>query len=96
MGRRQFTLEDQGNVNLGIQVKKYPDGTIHLNQPHIINSIINDLHLQENTNPQETPTLSTCILHMDADGEDMKPEFHYHSVIGKLNFLEKLTRPNIS
>ena len=26
----------------------------------------------------------------------MQPEFHYHSVIGKLNFLEKSTRPDIS
>ena len=77
-------------------MKKYPDGTIHLNQPQLINSILNYLHLQDNTSPQETHTLSTCILHKDADGEDMKPEFHYHSVIGKLNFLEKLTGPNIS
>ena len=98
MGGRQFTLEDQGNVKdfLGIQVKKYPDGTIHLNDPQLFDLILNDLHLQENSYPKETPTLSTHILHKDADGEDMKPEFHYHSIIGKLNFLEKLTRPYIS
>ena len=36
------------------------------------------------------------MLHNDADGPDMMPDFHFHSVIGKLNFLEKSTRPDIS
>ena len=47
----EFTVEDQDNVNdfLGIQVKKHDDGTIHLLQLQLINSILKDLHLQDNT-----------------------------------------------
>ena len=34
--------------------------------------------------------------HKDSDGPEITPDFHYHSVIGKLNFLEKSTHPDIS
>ena len=30
------------------------------------------------------------------DGDEGEPEFNYQSVIGKLNFLEKSTRPDCS
>ena len=61
MGGRKFTVEDQADVNdfLGIQVKKYDNGNIHLTQLQLINSMLNDLHLQENTNTCDTPALST-------------------------------------
>ena len=42
------------------------------------------------------PAVTTSLLHKDTDGPDMPPDFHYRSVIGKLNFLEKSTRPDIS
>ena len=48
------------------------------------------------SNPKNTPSITTKLLHKDAEGSDMNPEFHYHSVIGKLNFLEKSNRPDIS
>ena len=42
------------------------------------------------------PAVPTNLLHKDIEGKGMTPEFHYRSVIGKLNFLEKSTRPDIS
>ena len=50
-------MEDQGNVTdfLGIQVKKHDDSTIWLTQLQLINSILKDLHLQDNTNTCDTP-----------------------------------------
>ena len=42
------------------------------------------------------PTVTTTLRHKDTDGPDMQPEFHYRSVIGKLNILEKSTRLDIS
>ena len=65
-------------------------------QPQLINSIIQDLHLQSRSNLKTTPTFTTKLLHKDTNGPDMAPDFHYRSVIGKLNFLEKSTRPDIS
>ena len=95
---RQFTVDDQGDVGdfLGIQVQKQDNGLILLMQPQLIDSIIKDLHLQTSSNSKKTPSVTTSLLHKDADGPPMTPDFHYRSVIGKLNFLEKSTHPDIS
>ena len=95
---QQFTVDDQGDVGdfLGIQIQRQADGSIHLSQPQLIDSIIKDLHLQPGSNPKSTPAVTSMLLHKDTDGPDMQPDFHYRSVIGKLNFLEKSTRPDIS
>ena len=94
----RFTVDDQGDIGdfLGIQVQKLSDGTIQLTQPQLIDSIIIDLHLQSGSNTKKTPAVPTNLLHKDTEGEEMMAEFHYRSVIGKLNFLEKSTRPDIS
>ena len=95
---QNFTLDDQGEVGdfLGIQIQKLDNGSIILTQPQLIDSIIQDLHLQSGSNPKNRPSITTKLLHKDADSPDMTPDFQYRSVIGKLNFLEKLTRPDIS
>ena len=95
---QNFTIDDQGEVGdfLGIQIQKLADGSIVLTQPHLIDSFIQDLHLQNGSNTKTTPAITSKVLHKDADGTNMTPEFHYRSVIGKLNFLEKSTRPDIS
>ena len=67
-----------------------------LTQPQLIDSIIKDLHLQSSSNSKKTPSVMTSLLHKDADGPEMTPELYYRSVIGKLNFLEKSTHPDIS
>ena len=95
----RFNMEDQGTVNdfLGIQVKHKQNGEITLTQPQLIASILNDLHLNKNNvNTRKTPSLSTILLHKDANGQPMTNEFNYRSVIGKLNFLEKSTHPDIA
>ena len=95
---QNFTLDDQAEVGdfLGIQIQNLDDRSIILTQPQLIDSIMHDLHLQSGSNPKTTPSITTKLLHKDAEGPDMNPEFHYCSVIGKLNFLEKSTRPDIS
>ena len=67
-----------------------------LMQPQLIDSIIKDLHLQSGSNAKKTPSITTSLLHKDTNGPEMTPDFHYRSIIGKLNFLEKSTHPNIS
>lgn len=42
------------------------------------------------------PAFKTVILHKDAKGKDFDKSFHYHSVLGKLNYLEKSMRPEIA
>ena len=95
---QQFTVDDQVDVAdfLGIQIKRETDGSIHFSQPQLIDSIIQDLHLQPGSNPKSTPSVTSALLHKDTDGPDMQQEFHYRSVIGKVNFLEKSTKLDIS
>ena len=95
---QKFTIDDPGEIGdfLGIQIQKLDDGSIMLTQPQLIDSIIHDLHLQSRSNPKTTAAVTTQLLHKDTDGPDMAPDFHYRSDIGKLNFLEKSTQPDIS
>ena len=72
------------------------DKTITLNQPQLIDSILKDMKFRSNTKEKDTPALSSVILQKDTQGKPFNNDFHYQRVIGKLNFLEKPTQPDIS
>jgi hypothetical protein len=93
-----FTIEDQGDLNdyLGIKINKRNDGTMELTQPQIIASILEDLNFQANTRIADTPALVGEVLQRDEDGPSAAHDVPYSKIVGKLNFLEKSTRPDIS
>ena len=93
-----FKLTDEGNISdyLGIKVTKLPDGRISLTQPHLIDIIIADLNFADNTKAKEIPAISSHILQRDLDGDPFEEHWDFRSIIGKLNFLEKSTRPDIA
>ena len=95
---KNFEIDDQGDVSdfLGVEVTHLKNGSNKLTQPHLIDMSLKDLHLQENTKAKLNPEISSQILRPNVDGEDMGEAFQYRSVIGKLNFLEKSTRIDIS
>ena len=67
----RFNMEDQGTVNdfLGMQVKYNKNGEIILTQPHLIASILSNLHLQsDKVIICKTTCLSTVLLHKDPGG----------------------------
>ena len=68
---------------------------VTLTLPQLIDSILKDLHLQHNMITKTTPAMSTVLLHKDVDCSDMSPEFHFRSIIRKLNFLKKSTRVDL-
>jgi hypothetical protein len=94
------TLEDY----LGVQVKHRKDGTIYLSQPHLIDSILQDLGFldergslrERKTSTRATPAQTTRLIGPDPEGKPFTHDWNYRSVIGKLNFLEKSTRPDIA
>ena len=91
-----FDVEDQGDLNdyLGVKVEHLSDGRIKFTQPHLIDQILEDLHLtQPGTKTTPTPALLTKVLQPDDDGRPFDGNFHYRSVIGKLNFLENQHAP---
>ena len=93
-----FTMQDEGDIldYLGIKVTKLPNGTIKLVQPQLINLILQDLNYAENTKSEPTPAPSSVILQQDLDGAKFDEHWDYQLVIGKLNFLEKSTQPDIA
>ena len=93
-----FDMTDEGDISdyLGIQVHQLPNGVITLTQPHLITAIIDDLKFVENTKSKDIPSLSSTILQRDEDGPAFNEHWDYWSMIGKLNFLEKSTRPDIA
>jgi hypothetical protein len=57
-----------------------------MTQPQLIDSIISELHFQDNTKEQDTPALSEKILQRGENGQAAEGDFDYRRVIGKLNF----------
>ena len=96
--RAGLDIEDKGNIEdyLGLNVEEQDNGNINLTQPKIIDSIINDVQIVNNTAPQQTLTLSTKIIHHNAASPPFDEHFIYQAVVGKLKFLEKITRPDIA
>jgi hypothetical protein len=99
-----FNIEDQGELSdyLGIKIERKEDGTLVWTQPTLIQSILRDLKLEgDNLKNQPKvrtiPASSTVALtdHKDSADHNSK-EFEYRHVIGKLLYLEKSTRPDIS
>ncbi len=97
--KKKFEIEEEGDIGdyLGIQIQRNEDGSMVLTQPQLIQSILEDLGLQAaNVKGRTTPALKTVLIHKDDGGKPHDNSFHYRSVIGKLNFLEKSTRPEIA
>jgi hypothetical protein len=104
----KFDVQDEGQIEdfLGVRIRQGEDGTIEMTQPHLIDQILQDLKLIDkpgaNGNGRyapkalDTPATSTTILERDPDGEAHSAEWSYRSVVGKLNYLEKSTRPDIA
>ena len=72
-------MEDEGQVNdfLWIKVHQQANRTILLLLAHLIDSILQDLHFQDNTNECTTPALSTQVPHKDKNGAPMIADFNY-------------------
>ena len=92
-------VTEEGDLEdfLGVNIDKLDDDTYHLTQPQLIDQILEDLHLNnENVTEKDTPACSSNILHSFPDSEPFDNHFHYRSVVGKLNYLEKSSRPDIA
>jgi hypothetical protein len=92
-----LTVEGDISDFLGVKIDYKEDGTIHLTQPHLIDSILKELHLaRPDTKSKSTPAAASKMLSRHPDSADFDNHFHYRKVIGKLNYLEKSTRPDIA
>jgi hypothetical protein len=101
---KMFKTEDQGELSdyVGIKIERKPDGTMEWTQPPLIHSILHDLKLEgeglkNQPKVRTIPASSTVVLtdHQGSPSHNPK-EYNYRKVIGKLLYLEKSTRPDIS
>ena len=94
-----FKITDEGTLAdyLGVKIRRDEQGNMTLTQEHMIESILNDLGIDEKSGkPKTTPAMPSKLLTRDLDGEDFKRQWDYRSVVGKLNYLEKCTRPDLA
>jgi hypothetical protein len=92
-----ITVEGDLQDFLGVNIERKDDGTIHLTQPHLIDKILKDLRLDgDDVTAKVTPASSSQLLSRHSDSEEFDGSFNFKSVIGKLNYLEKSTRSDIS
>jgi hypothetical protein len=92
-------ITSEGSIEdfLGINIERKSDGSFVLTQKRLIDSILHDLGLDRgNVTPKQTPTSSSKILSKHPSSPIFDGHFHYRSVIGKLNYLEKSTRPDLA
>jgi len=100
--QRSFDITMEGTIEdfLGVKFESRSNGTFSLSQPQLIDSILKDLGLIDGrlkrAKPKRTPARTSLILQQDTDRLKHTASWDYHSVIGKLNFLEKSMRPDIS
>jgi len=91
-------ITDEGDVAdfLGVHIER-KDGEFHLTQPKLIESILEELHLQgENVLTKDIPMASSKLLSRHPKSPDFDQHFNYRRIVGKLNFLEQSTRGDIS
>ena len=92
-------VTEEGDIEdfLGVNIDRVDDDTYHLSQPHLIEQILRDLNLDgENVQTKETPSPLSRVLGAHKSSAEFDGHFHYRSVIGKLNYLEKCSRPDIA
>ncbi|KAI2496051.1 hypothetical protein MHU86_18472 [Fragilaria crotonensis] len=95
--RLAITVEGDLADFLGVNIERKDDGTIHLTQPHLIGQILDDLRMNDDSvKPRTTPAASSKLLTRHSGSSAFDNSFNYRSVVGKLNYLEKATRSDIS
>ena len=73
-----FLLQDEGDVSalLGVQIKKDPvTRTITFTQPSLLQQILQDVGIEEQSNRKDTPV--DPILHADTDGPDSTETWNF-------------------
>ncbi len=92
----KLSIEDQGHLAdyVGVSIKKLKNGIIELTQWALINSIISDVALDD-SKVKAVPAKVSKILHAHLDKSLLLLNFGYQSVIGKLDYLAQITRPDI-
>jgi Reverse transcriptase (RNA-dependent DNA polymerase) len=94
--RFNITSNDKVGDFLGVNISYQEGDAFTLSQPHLIKSIISDLGLTDDSKTKPNPAVKDVILQEYKRSPPHCENWSYRSVIGKLNYLEKCSRPDIS
>ena len=99
--KQSFKLTDEGKLQdyLKTHLTKHSDGCIELQQKKMIDNCLDMLGMgpsSKNVKTHDTPAESSKILHADEDGDTQKHAWNYQAVIGCLNYLQAMTRPDLA
>jgi hypothetical protein len=91
-------MADKGEIDdyLGVKVSRPDADTMVLTQPHLIQQILDVVGMKSNTKVKDKAAPSTTILCHYLNGEPFDKKWEHRSIVGKLNFLEKSARPEIT
>ena len=94
--QKDFDLTDEGDVDafLGVKFDNLPDGQIKMTQTGLIEQILKDVGIQNESKAHSTPTLSEPLLPNEG-ASPFEAKWSYRSLVGKLSYLAKNTRPDI-
>jgi uncharacterized protein YajQ (UPF0234 family) len=74
-----FDMEDQGSIStnyLEVNVEHLPNGDIKLSQLHLIDQIIDDVHISKQVAGKQTPAAATKILKRDEAAPSFNQQFN--------------------
>ena len=90
-------IEDQGHPAdyVGVNIRQLSDGSYELSQRALIDSIIEDVGLND-AKTKPVPAKVSLQLHAFKDAPPFSLDFNYRSIVGKLNYLAQTTRGDIT
>ena len=87
-----ITVEGDVNDFLGVNInKKKKYGEMEMTQPHLMKQIRDDMCFHYKTKSKIRPN-----IHLHQESNEYNKSFNYRSIVGKLNYLEKAIRPDIT
>ena len=94
----KLEIEGQGDLTdyLGINFTYHKDGFIIMSQPQLIDQIIKDVKLMANSHLSSSPAAASKLLQRDQKDMLFNGRFHCRSLIGRLSYFDKGTRPDIT
>ena len=99
--KKAFDLTNEGELQdyLGTCFIRHADERMELQQQKSIDNCLKLLGMgedKENVKLHDTPAESSKILHADINGRDRKQMWNFRAVVGCLNYLQAMTRPDLS
>ena len=80
---------------MGVNIRQLKDGSYEFTQRALIDSIIQDVGLDNAKGVKPVPAKVSLHLHAAKDEKPFDLDFNYRSAVGKLNYLAQTTRPDI-